>query len=316
MAWQNTFNVIFGPGLFAGVTAGDWFRMLREFRFAVHPRYVIRFLSVTSASFANSVNRKIEDWRYGRQIAEQTVEPPLFILGHWRSGTTHLHGLLSLDDRFAFPNFYQVLYPHTFLATEAINSKLMPFVMPRTRFGIDNMRMSIDMPYEDEFAIANMSRISPYVTMVFPRHQQHYDRFLTFAEATTDEIAKWKETLTKFLKKLTWKYRRPLILKSPPHTCRIKLLLELFPDARFVHIRRNPFHVFPSMQKMMSATNRFWTLQNHECVDWDERIIQQYREMYDAYFLQRQLIPDRVSAPNSGRCVEFLRRRPMSCRAC
>jgi hypothetical protein len=292
MAWQNTFNAIFGPGLFAGVTAGDWFSLLRECTFAIHPRYAMRFLSITSASFANSLNRKIENWRYGREITEQIVEPPLFILGHWRSGTTHLHGLLSCDDRFAFPNFYQVLYPHSFLLTEAINTTLLSFLMPRTRFGIDNMRMSWDMPYEDEFAIAIMSRISPYVTMSFPRHRQRYDRFLTFCEATPDEITIWKNTLTMFLQKLTWKYRRPLILKSPTHTCRIKLLLELFPNAKFVHIRRNPFHVYPSMQKMMSATNRFWSLQNRDGVDWDERIIQQYREMHVVYFDQRSLIPD------------------------
>lgn len=292
MAWQNTFNAIFGPGLFAGVTAGDWFGLLRECRFGIAPRYVMRFLSITSASFPNSLNRKIEEWRYGREIAEQIVEPPLFILGHWRSGTTHLHGLLSRDERFAFPSFCQVLYPHSFLTTEAINSKFLSLLLPRTRFGIDNMRMASGMPYEDEFAIAIMSRISPYVTMAFPRRQQHYDRFLTFADASPDEIAAWKDTMIVFLQKLTWKYGRPLILKSPTHTCRIRLLLELFPDAKFVHIRRNPFHVYPSMKKMMSATNRFWSLQNRGCVDWNERIIQQYREMYDVYFDQRSLIRD------------------------
>ena len=164
--------------------------------------------------------------------------------------------------------------------------------MPSTRFGIDNMRMASDMPYEDEFAIAIMSRISPYVAMTFPRRQQHYDRFLTFADASPEEIAKWKGAMMVFLQKLTLKYGRPLILKSPTHTCRIKLLLELFPDAKFVHIQRNPFHVYPSMKKMMDATNRFWTLQNRDCVDWDERIIRQYREMYDVYFDQRSLIRD------------------------
>lgn len=292
MAWKYTFNEIFGPGLFAGITAGDWWRFLRGNRFAVHPRFAMRFLSITAASPSNSTYLRLELWRYGQHFMQEAIQPPLFVLGHWRSGTTHLHNLLSQDDRFAFPNLYQVLYPHTFLTTEAVNSRLLSIITPRTRFGLDNVRIGWDVPYEDEFAIATMSGLSPYLSLVFPRRQQLYDRFLTLADASPEEITRWKNSLTTFLKKLTWKHRRPLILKSPTHTCRIKLLLELFPDAKFVHIRRNPFMVFQSMQKMLAGTLRFWTLQKTGAADWDDRIVRQYREMYDAYFQQRQLIPN------------------------
>ena len=108
MAWQNAFNAIFGPGLFAGITAADWCRVLWAARFGVSPRYALRCLSTTGASLGNSVNRCIEQRRYGRQIMRERIQPPLFILGHWRSGTTHLHNLLSLDDRFAYPSLYLV----------------------------------------------------------------------------------------------------------------------------------------------------------------------------------------------------------------
>ncbi len=37
--------------------------------------------------------------------------PPLFILGHWRSGTTYLHNLIVRDDQSARPTLYQVLFP-------------------------------------------------------------------------------------------------------------------------------------------------------------------------------------------------------------
>ena len=257
MAWQNTFSAIFGPGLFAGITAGDWFRLLRDNRFAIHPRYALRFLSITSASLANSVNSTFEEWRYGRHFAQETIQPPLFVLGHWRSGTTYLHHLLSQDDRFAFPSLYQVCYPHTFLTTEALNTRLLSIFVPRTRFGLDNVEIDWNVPYEDEFAIATMSFLSSYMTLVLPGKQQYFDRFLTLDDASPDQVNCWKTALTTFLKKLTWKYHRPLILKSPGHTCRVKLLLELFPDAKFVHIRRNPFRVFQSTRKAMAVTMRF-----------------------------------------------------------
>ena len=85
------------------------------------------------------------------------------------------------------------------------------------------------------------TRMSPYMGWVFPRSRTGYQRYLTFEGVPERQVRRWKAGLLGFLQKLTWKYDRPLILKSPPHTARIKLLLELFPDARFVHIHRHPF---------------------------------------------------------------------------
>ena len=68
-------------------------------------------------SVQNSVLRLGENWRFGARVRDTVVPPPLFLLGHWRQGTTHLHNLFATDDRFAFPNTYQALYPHTFLST-------------------------------------------------------------------------------------------------------------------------------------------------------------------------------------------------------
>ncbi len=224
---------------------------------------------------------------------QEEIQRPLFILGHWRSGTTHLHNLLTRNDRFAFPNLYQVLNPHTFLTTEAVNVRLTSKLLPKTRFGIDNVRFGWDVPYEDEFALAATTFCSPYLALAFPRRCEFYDRYLTLRDVSAENLAKWKNSLTVFLKKLTWKYGKPLVLKSPGHTCRIRMLLEMFPDARFVHIRRDPYLVFQSMKKMISAGLRYWNLQSVRSVDWDARFVRQYREMHDVFFEERPLIPHR-----------------------
>jgi omega-hydroxy-beta-dihydromenaquinone-9 sulfotransferase len=127
---------------------------------------------------------------------------------------------------------------------------------------------------------------------VFPRHAAFYDRYWTFEAATDDEVARWKSSITRFLAKLISDTGRPLVLKSPPHTGRIRLLLELFPDARFVHIRRDPYTVFRSTRHMYATTMRFWQLQVSSSHDFDDRILRIYRAMYDAYFDQRDLIPE------------------------
>lgn len=45
---------------------------------------------------------------YSRRVEQQQLHPePVFILGHPRTGTTHLHNLMSRDPTFAYANTYQ-----------------------------------------------------------------------------------------------------------------------------------------------------------------------------------------------------------------
>jgi hypothetical protein len=289
MGWRERFTLVCGPGLLTGVTFGDWLRVYRENGFRVSPRRVLNAASSFLGSFGNSFFRRIENWRFDKPVGETSIQPPLFILGHWRNGTTHLHNLFAADQRFAYPNIYQVMYPHTFLTTEAIKSRLLAPLMPETRFGVDNVRMSWAVPYEDEFAIAMASGLSPYLGLAFGHRREHYDRYLTLRSVSADEVERWKQTLLHFLRKLSWKYGRPLVLKSPTHTCRIRLLLEMFPDAKFVHIHRHPFAVFRSTRKMIRGVHAYNGLQ--AAIDWDDHIVNRYCEMYDAFLEEKDLIP-------------------------
>ena len=125
--WRERFLIACGPGVLAGITLKDWGQLLRDNRFSVDPAYLPRALSITFAALMNSAFRWWEEWQYGAKWKDVTVERPLFVLGHWRSGTTHLHYLLGLDDRFACPHLYHVHYPHTFLSTERRVSGLTAF---------------------------------------------------------------------------------------------------------------------------------------------------------------------------------------------
>jgi hypothetical protein len=200
-----------------------------------------------------------------------------------------LHYLLGCDDRFACPNFYQVFFPHTFLSTERRFSGLTAFLTPELR-AYDNVPLTLNVPCEDEFAMCASGLQTPYLSGVFPRRAAHYDRFLTFRGVPLQVVDEWKASLQRFLKKLVLRYGKPLILKSPTHTCRIRLLLELFPDAKFVHIHRDPYTVFQSLVHTFTTGLPFGRLQQTDEVDWGERIIRQYREMHDAFFEERALI--------------------------
>jgi hypothetical protein len=303
MALREAWMKIAGPGLLGGATMGDYFTRLRENRFAVAPSCWLRAASILNQSFFNSAAACVERWRVRRRAAMTTAAPiaaPLFILGHWRSGTTHLHHLLALDPRLAFPTTYQCCFPHSFLTTEAAHSWLVHLFMPRRR-PMDNVEWSLASPQEDEFALLIGTGLSPYLAWIFPRRADQFDRFLTMRDVSAAELARWRQMLVSFLGKVSWKNGgRPLVLKSPTHTARVRLLVDLFPDARFVHIHRDPLAVFASTRSMLRANIPWHRLQAapHGNDAHDERILRQYVQMHDAYFADRRLIPP-------GRLVEL-----------
>ncbi len=274
-----------------GMTFAGWWSLLRHNHFDIDPPYWPRALFQTAISPLNEGLALCEENAYGRKADATAIKPPVFILGHFRSGTTHLHNLLAQDPRLTYPTLYQTLYPRTFLTTEAVIPHLGGFLLLRKR-PHDDVVLNFDVPNEDEIALCVDTGLSPYLGWVFPGPAVVYDRFWSFATATGDERSRWQGSLLRFLKKLTLKHDRPIVLKSPPHTARIGLLLDLFPSARFVHIRRDPYQVFRSTRHMYATTMRYWQLQRSMCAGLDDRIIAVYRALYDAFFDQRPLIPE------------------------
>ena len=291
MGWREALLTTVGPGLLGGVTFRDWMRLLREERFAIAPGCLPRAVSITFHSLQNSLWLRIERRRFGKKIEEAAIEPPLFVLGHWRSGTTHLHNLICADSRFAYPTTYEACFPHTFLSTESWNSRIAGMVVPARR-PFDNMEIRLGSPQEDEFALGAATLLSPCMAWVLPESRERFEKYLTMRDVPEGELDRWRAAFRLFLKKVTVRNGgRPLALKSPPHTARIRLLLEMFPGARFIHIARHPHAVLQSSRHLFTVNFDWHRLQRRRLEDLDDWVIRQYREMYDAYFEERSLIP-------------------------
>jgi omega-hydroxy-beta-dihydromenaquinone-9 sulfotransferase len=292
MRWRDAFFRKIGPGAFTGATVGSWLRILRDNRFSIDRPFWPRAAITTLGAVPNTIGAFLEDCWFGRAVDRTQIEPPLFVLGAWRSGTTHLHNLLSIDDRFAFPNLYHVTSPRTFLLFERATSRLIDRCIPRKR-PQDNVKFGINEPQEEDFAICALTGQASMICMGFPRNVAFYERFLTMAELTTAELARWKNWYQYFLRKLTYKFRRPLVLKSPANTSRIKLLLEMFPGAKFVHIHRHPYDVIRSARHTLQTAGPWWQLQRTDYGDarMNDQLIRQLKVLYGGYFSQRTLIP-------------------------
>lgn len=282
-----------GTNMLSGITLGNWLRMLRDNRFAIDPRFWPRALLITLSSVPNSFVALAEQRRYARALESTKIQTPVFILGTWRSGTTHLHNLLSLDNRFGFPNVYQVTYPRTFLLTERTTAWFMNLCSPKQR-PQDAVKIGAYEPQEDDFAMCSLSGQANLLGWAYPRNAPFYDRYATMENLSEEELTRWKAGYELFLKKLSYKFDRPLVLKSPANTGRVKTLLELFPDARFVHINRNPYDIFRSTKHTLHKAGPWWQLQNrnyHDDEGIDAQVLEMVKTLYDRYFEQRSLIP-------------------------
>src|SRR4029453_3325528 len=146
--------------------------------------------------------RWLQHGLYGRRIAGTKIEsPPLFVLGHWRTGTTLLHELLILDPRHNFPNTYQCLEPNHFLLTESIFSRVFRFLLPSRR-PMDNMEAGWDKPQEDEFALCMLGAPSPYQQIAFPQNSPPGPDSLDLDGLPRAERERWKQAFDTFLKTL------------------------------------------------------------------------------------------------------------------
>ncbi|HEV3255929.1 MAG TPA: sulfotransferase [Gemmataceae bacterium] len=278
------------PRMWEGCNLFAWLRLLIHNRFAVYPSYLYIALIVTFVSAVHSVLRLWQEAWFGGRVARTPIrEAPLFIIGHWRTGTTLLHEFLILDERHAYPSTYECMEPNHFLLTERLFTRVFRFLTPSHR-PMDNMAAGFERPQEDEFALCMLGQPSPYLTIAFPNRPPQYSEYLDLEGLSPRALALWKKAFRRFLQQLTFKDPRRLILKSPPHSCRIRVLLSMFPDARFVHIVRDPYVVFASTVNLWKTLYRTHGLQRPTFEGLDEHVLSTGRRLYDKLEEGKKLI--------------------------
>jgi hypothetical protein len=266
----------------------DWLRLLVAHRFAIDRGFWPVALKNTLGCAVSSFLGWVQQFRYRGAIARTALTaPPLFILGHARSGTTHLHNLLSLDPRHIYPTTYECFMPRHFLISEAYVTRRRPLEGNR---GIDDVELRWDTPQEDEFALALLGRPSPLFSFAFPNAAPRYDDYLDLCNLPARARHAWKRTLYSFLQTLTYRRAGRLILKSPMHTGRIHILHELFPEAKFVHIVRNPYKVIPSTLKVYRAAYEHLALQRPTGTGLEAWVFRTYQHQLRRVEEGRQLL--------------------------
>lgn len=285
-----------------------WLRMLADARFRVPPRYWLRLAWALLACVCGFVITLPERlllapllrWKFrGERPAFDHPPGVVIVLGYFRSGTTHLHNLLSCDERFVTPRWRHCVAPQGFwLSWTVLRALFIPFV-PNTR-PHDDVPFGPDWPGEDDFAACNWTLASSLPgRFVFPRRRAHWARYHTLEGLTPKELRNWRWAMAAFLWKLSRANpSRPILLKSPSHLARIDRLVELLgaDRVRFIHIGRDPEAVIRSNVAMHQRLEPMYGLQDPApAEETREYLIDEYHRSVERFAAQSETGDARVA---------------------
>ncbi len=275
-----------------GSNPGNILRLVGQHFFQpIYYKYWLKLPLVFLTSLFFAPFNWYESLRHGQKIRETEIDTPIFIIGHWRSGTTHMHNLFDQDPQFGCTTMVQTLFPHSFLTNPLVKG-VMRSMIPSTR-PMDNMALSMVTPQEEELALANVSPYSFMNTWMYPKRiWQDYLRYVRLQGLSPSQKARWKKKFIRIIQKAAYSQgKSQLVLKNPAHTGRLDTLLEMWPNARFIFLHRDPVTVFFSTRRLYDAAGPALHVQKMTPEMRDEGILSIYEDIVGDYLAKRNQVP-------------------------
>lgn len=242
--------------------------------------------------------RWIELALHNRKIkTHQLQHEPIFILGYYRSGTTYLQQLFMQDERFGYTSLFQTLFPELMLSYEKSITPVLEKLAKKFKSQNHFHRTQLAWHSPGEEDIALMCSLNPNTAQwgtLFPENaMEYFQKYTLFENLSYDEINKWKEQYLYLIKKISIANKnKQLVLKSPPNTARIQILLEMFPNAKFIYIARCPLDIYSSCKHLGQMIHKHYMLGKYAAATADKIIIETYSQIMERYIADKQLIPE------------------------
>jgi hypothetical protein len=270
----------------------SWLTLLRRYGRHIPLSQWPRMSLISLSSAIGTPIRCYESLRLRREIRDVELQPPVFIIGHWRSGTTNFHNHMLQDSQFGYVSLLHCLAPPTFFSMEKPVRRLLKSRLPATR-PMDAVPVGLDEPMSEDFAMACLSEFTHYHRYFFPEsNDEVFARTILFDGVSDSEIDAWHQTYDRLLRKVTIAAGgRRLILKNPPHTGRVRQLMKYYPDAKFIHVYRNPFEVFASTQKLMQKFLNLFSFQRFDHEQVQLNVLRDYAKIMKRFLDDEHLLP-------------------------
>ena len=280
----------FGITALAGARIGVFRYLLKKY--GVEKKYISKYRLSAFVSVISSFFGVFDGIVYYFKAKPANLKDPVFIIGHWRSGTTFLHNLMCTDPTVGFTTTYQSVFPNNIFAFQWLFKFFIKKLMPERR-PIDNVLLGADFPQEDEFALNNEIPFSFYNWWYFPKKTEEIaNEYLFGTSADPKDIINWKNNFRRFvIRSLMNTKGKRFVSKNPPHTARIKYLLGLYPNAKFIYIDRNPYEVIHSTFAFYKGVLPGIQLQDIDDEKLMKDIIWVYKGLYEKYEKDKFKIP-------------------------
>lgn len=274
----------FEPGFLGGFCLRDLMDFFRAAGCRVDGRYKPRAAVAVACAALTSLLKPLDDWIVERSGGGKPCDSPLFISGLHRSGTTFLQRLLACDPGMCHPARLDCFHPHSFLALRSLGAARLLALVPSKARHMDNVEGGWLSPEEDVFAMMVLGAFGRRLHAVFPKSHPG------FSEVERPED--YRTALGFFVRKLECLHGRRVVLKSQIHMSRIPDILEVFSDAKFLLIFRDPVARSASLKAMHDSPGRDWcALQSAPPVDHGKALAHS-AGLLERYFADRHLVPE------------------------
>ena len=259
-----------------------------ERKYLIEKKYLKIYRRTKIISFITTALSFFDGLRYRSLSRKLEIQKdPIYILGHWRSGTTLLHNLLCCHKNISYPTTYQTVFANNMFFLSGLIKEVMRYFMPKKRL-VDQVEMDVDFPQEEDFGLGHEAGFSFYYWFHFPNdYQSITDDYLCLNSGDKQKIKAYKEAYKRFIKRAILNVGgEQYVAKNPPNMARLPFLLDLFPESRFVYIERNPYEVLMSTFRFHKGFLRTLQLQ-----DVDDKSL--WKFIVQTYILTVQKIPGR-----------------------
>ena len=210
--------------------------------------------------FLSNLLRLREEEKKNPAVLEERIDRPIFVLGLPRSGTTFLHNLLADDPGNLTPRCWQTVFPYPIGAQKNGSRDRRPELTARQYSQF--LMLAPELP--------SLHPLDAYAAQECIEITGHVFRSLRFD--TTHYIPSFQQWLEDVGHLEAYRFHKRFlqhlqhqngagqwILKSPDHIFALEALCEVYPDARFVFVHRDPMKVLPSVARLTEILRQPFT---------------------------------------------------------